>query len=98
MFTDCNMKPCDVKRRIRPSEFYLLELETMPVPRRVRGWVDGGLCPFHADRHRGNFRVNLESGAYHCFACGASGSDIFDFLMHRDGVSFSEALHYLNKR
>lgn len=30
------------------------------------------LCPFHADKHAGNFSVS-ERG-YHCFACGAKGS------------------------
>jgi hypothetical protein len=30
------------------------------------------ICPFHDDRHP-SMSVNLESGLYHCFTCGASG-------------------------
>jgi DNA primase len=66
----------------------------MPAPKR-EGWVDGGLCPFHADEHRGNFRVNIDTGAFRCFSCGVGGGDIIAFLMKRDGLSFPEALRKL---
>ena len=32
-----------------------------------------GLCPFHDDRES-SFSVNLQTGQYTCFACGASGN------------------------
>lgn len=77
-------------------DFYRHEQTTMPPPRRDNAWVDGGLCPFHDDHRTGNFRVNLDTGAYFCFACGARGGDIIDFLRNRDALSFREALEALS--
>jgi len=31
------------------------------------------LCPFHNDRRIGSFSVNILTGRYHCFSCGAKG-------------------------
>ena len=84
-----------IKACIPPVDFYRQELPTMPPPRRDTVWVGGGLCPFHNDHRAGNFRVNLDTGAYVCFACGARGGDIIDFLRNRDGLRFSEALETL---
>lgn len=81
-----------VKAAVRPAEFYRMELPTMPPPKRVDGWVDGGLCPFHEDRHRGNFRVNLTTGAFTCFACGAKGRDVLAFVQLRDALTFPESV------
>lgn len=85
----------DVKAGVSPLAFYQHEISSMPTPRRDRGWVDGGLCPFHKDRHRGNFRVNLDSGAFTCFTCGAKGQDVIAFLQLRYGTSFGGALSAL---
>ena len=79
----------DVKAYIPPSDFYRAELPAIPVP-RGSGWREGGLCPFHADKHAGSFRVNLETGAFVCFACGTKGGDIVAFIQQRDGLSFPE--------
>jgi len=84
-----------LKARIPPGSFYALELPGMPPPKRDEGWTNGGLCPFHDDRHSGNFRVNLDTGAFTCFACGAKGSDVIAFVQLRDGLSFPEALRAL---
>ncbi|MDP2828111.1 MAG: CHC2 zinc finger domain-containing protein [Sulfuricellaceae bacterium] len=84
----------NVKAYIPPADFYRAELPTMPSP-RGGGWRDGGLCVFHADNHAGSFRVNLETGAFCCFSCGAKGSDIIAFIQQRDGLSFPEALQQL---
>lgn len=81
----------NVKAYIPPADFYRAELPAMPPP-RGGGWRDGGLCIFHADNHTGSFRVNLETGAFCCFSCGAKGSDIIAFIQQRDGLSFPEAL------
>lgn len=80
---------------IRPVDFYRLEIPTMPPPKRPTGWADGGLCPFHDDRRRGNFRVNLDTGGFRCFACGAKGSDIIAFVQMRHGLNFRDALREL---
>lgn len=85
----------NVKTYIPPAEFYRAELSTMPPP-RGGGWRDGGLCPFHADNHAGSFRVNLNSGGFCCFSCGAKGADIIAFIQLRDGLSFPEALNKLS--
>jgi len=82
----------NVKALIPPADFYRAELPAMPPP-RGGGWHDGGLCVFHADNHAGSFRVNLETGAFTCFSCGAKGSDIIAFVQLRDGLSFPEALN-----
>jgi len=83
-----------VKRSILPLTFFRAELPAFN-PRRMTGWLDGGLCPFHDDRRPGSFKVNLDSGAFKCFSCGASGGDIISFLMRRDGMGFRDALEAL---
>jgi DNA primase len=46
---------------------------------RLTGVKDGkelkGLCPLHEDRHP-SFFVKLETGAFHCFGCGAGGGPL----------------------
>jgi putative DNA primase/helicase len=87
-----------VKAAVSPASYYRSELPDMPSPKPGRaGWVDGGLCPFHADTRRGNFRLNLQTGAYCCFACGAKG-DLIRFHMARHGLSLTEALNDLGRR
>ena len=88
------LEVADVKAAVSPAEFYSRELPDMPAPKRA-GWVDGGLCPFHADRRPGSFFVNTDSGAFRCFACDAKGGDVVAFLMLRDGLEFREALERL---
>ncbi|MXS81519.1 CHC2 zinc finger domain-containing protein [Nitrosomonas oligotropha] len=85
----------NVKAYIRPLDFYRSELPDMPPP-RGSGWRDGGLCPFHPDKHAGSFRVNLETGAFTCFSCGTKGGDIIAFVQQRDGLSFPEAVQKLS--
>lgn len=84
----------NIKSYIPPSEFYRAELPAMPPP-RGGGWRDGGLCPFHDDKHTGSFRVNHETGAFTCFSCGTKGRDIIAFIQHRDGLSFPDAVQKL---
>ena len=80
-----------VKEFIPVVEFYRGRIPTLPAPRN-RGWQRGGLCPFHDDNHVGNFHVNLVSGAFKCFACGASGGDIIAFEQRRTGEEFKTVL------
>src|SRR3954452_24015072 len=49
-----------------------------------------GLCPFHEERTP-SFGINPVEKVYHCFRCGAGG-DVFRFVMHTEGLVFSEAL------
>ena len=57
-----------------------------------------GLCPFHDDRRPGSFRINFSSGAFKCFACGAGGGDIIDFVQERYRLDFPESLRLLADR
>jgi DNA primase len=81
-----------VKASVAPREFYRVELPGMPAPKRDHGWTDAGLCVFHPDMHKGNFRINLDSGAFCCFACGVKGADVIAFTQTRHGLSFPDAL------
>lgn len=58
-------------------------------------WVIGGLCPFHSDRRVGSFRLNLHTGAFRCFACGARGGDVIAFVRLRHCLTFREAIQHL---
>lgn len=58
-----------------------------------RGAEFVGLCPFHAEKTP-SFTVVPDRGFYKCFGCGAKGSAI-DWIMHRDGRSFREAVDFL---
>jgi DNA primase len=79
-----------IKQNLTPLDFYRNELPG--VQYKKVGWNDGGLCPFHNDNKSGSFRVNLSTGAYKCFACGAAGADIIAFTMTFYGLQFIEAL------
>ena len=84
-----------IKRLVKPLDFYKHELPNAKLQKY--GWNDGGLCPFHADNKIGSFRVNIETGAYKCFSCGASGGDVIAFFMALYGLQFVEALSVLAK-
>ena len=48
-----------------------------------------GLCPFHNDTNS-SFSVDLATGKFDCFACGASGNYI-GFVARQDGISTKDA-------
>jgi DNA primase len=47
-------------------------------------------CPFHQEK-TASFKLDADSGLYHCFGCKAGGN-VFTFLQQMDGLSFGEAL------
>ena len=49
------------------------------------------VCPFHKERHASLYCRN---NFYHCFACGETG-DTIKFVMKTQGLSFKEAVKYL---
>ena len=55
------------------------------------------LCPFHADRHIGSFKVDPEKNIYKCFSCGKGGNSI-TFLMEHAGYTYLEAIRYLGAK
>ena len=83
-----------VKHAIKPAEFYALELSGMPTPKHT-GWSNGGLCPFHDDHRPNSFFINVDTGAFKCFSCNASGGDVISFRLLRYGLSFRETLQEL---
>ena len=84
-----------IKRLVKPLDFYKNELPDVTL--KKHGWNDGGLCPFHTDNKIGSFRINCETGAYKCFSCGASGSDIIAYTMDLYGIKFTESLELLTR-
>ena len=56
-----------------------------------------GLCPFHDDRHVGNFSVYPAKQVYKCFACDAKGGAV-TFLMEHEKMSFADAIRWLGRR
>jgi DNA primase len=88
--TKQNLNPDFIKNQVSPLDFYRHELPEAKLKRN--GWNDGGLCPFHSDNKPGSFRVNLITGAYKCFACGAAGGDVIAFVMALYAMQFAEAL------
>ena len=73
-----------------PAKFYADELDSLS---SAGTWRDA-LCPFHGDK-RPSLRVNVQTGAYKCMACGEGGSDLIAFLRRRDGLSFPDACRRL---
>jgi len=79
-----------IKSAIIPRNYYHNELANVRFTKP--DWNEGGLCPFHADKNPGSFFVNLTTGAYKCFSCGATGGDIIAFAMAAHNLDFAEAL------
>jgi DNA primase len=88
--TKQNLNADYIKQSLTARDFYRRELPDAPL--KKHGWNDGGLCPFHSDNNPGSFRINLATGAYKCFACGAAGGDVIAFAMTLYGLQFLEAL------
>lgn len=51
-------------------------------------------CCFHEDKTP-SLRVNIETGAFRCFGCGAKGGDVLDFERLLHGLTFTEAARSL---
>ena len=60
---------------------------------RQKGREFWGCCPFHKEKTP-SFKVNPDTGLWHCFGCG-EGGDAFGFIMRTDNLSFPEAVAYL---
>lgn len=70
---------------------------TNPTGLRKKGVRYTAICPFHNDRHDGNFIVHPGTNTFRCFACDAKGGPV-DFLMKHEGLSYPDALRYLAKK
>lgn len=76
------------ERDLLPDPLRYFEAEGLHLMGRGR-WRSA-LCPFHED-HNPSLRLNTETGAYRCMACGARGGDVLDFHRARNGLSFTQA-------
>ncbi len=63
-----------------------------------------GICPFHDDKHDGNFIVRPSSipearhgNTYRCFVCDHKGGPV-QFLMEHERLSFPDAIRWLGKK
>jgi CHC2 zinc finger len=76
-----------------PRTFFERELGRLSRPdRKGRSRAN---CPFHQSKSRTTLSVNLNTGAFFCFSCGAHGGDLVDFVRQRDNVSFKAAAQSL---
>jgi hypothetical protein len=55
------------------------------------------LCPFHEDKHDGNFIVYPKGNCFRCFTCDKKGGAV-DFLMQYANLSFPDAIRWLGKK
>jgi DNA primase len=78
--------------RLDKEAFFRREIGELPRPRGDEIVVS---CPFHEDTNP-SFSVNLKTGLFKCFGCGAQG-DVFAFYQKRHGCDFKEALASLSK-
>jgi CHC2 zinc finger len=82
-------------RELLPPVRQFYEQELGELRRPSRGWATPKSgCPFHESRSKKSFSVNLESGGYYCFSCGAKG-DMVSFVMKRYDLGFVVAAKQL---
>ncbi len=62
---------------------------------RVEGQEYAARNPRRADRHPGSFKVNLETGRWADFACGARGGDLVSLAAYLAGITQGEAAREL---
>ena len=83
------------KERVRQAtDFVALVGETVEL--RQRGQEFWGCCPFHGEKSP-SFKVNPNTGLWHCFGCG-EGGDVFSYVQKRESLEFPDAIRYLADR
>ncbi len=83
------------KERVRQAtDFMQLVSETVELRRRGADWW--GCCPFHHEKTP-SFHINPSTGLWKCFGCGLGG-DVYDYVMKRENLEFTDAIRYLADR
>lgn len=52
-----------------------------------------GICPFHHDRRKGNFKANRDYNTYRCFACDARGNALSLLVEQKGNGDFLTAIY-----
>jgi hypothetical protein len=73
-----------------PKQYY----ETVFSNLKIKSEWTNVRCCFHHDSNP-SLSINLISGGFHCFSCGASGGDVISFAMQRYHLTFKEACKQL---
>ena len=96
--------PDDIVKRVQDAAKIEDVVSDCDVTLRKAGVNLTGLCPFHEDRHDGNFIVRPSTisekrggNTYRCFVCGAKGGPV-TFLMEHERLSFPDAIRWLGKK
>lgn len=79
----------EAKLKAEPMIVYGVIKSAAKADANEEGWMMG-LCPFHRDTTP-SFAFNVNHLGWVCFA-GCGKGDVWDFLLHRDGRGFREAL------
>jgi hypothetical protein len=78
-----------------PFDYYRREFPQLFNKSFSKKWISV-VCCFHADQHP-SLSINIETGAFRCFACGVKGRNIIAFAMLRYGLCFAEAIRLLGE-
>lgn len=76
----------------KPDIIAIIEREGFTVKQKGRAlWLS---CPFHEDKTP-SLKINPDKQTFYCFSCN-SGGDSIAFIQKLHGLTFKEALNYLN--
>jgi len=75
-----------------PKSYYAKQFSGLNIHRN-KPWTQVKCC-FH-DEQKPSLGINLISGGFNCFACGAKGGDIISFHQKRYKLSFKETIKIL---
>lgn len=76
----------------KPDIIAIIEREGFTAKQKGRAlWLS---CPFHEDKTP-SLKINPDKQTFYCFSCN-SGGDSIAFIQKLHGLTFKEALNYLN--